>query len=285
MIVKDDMKLSDTVISIPIPKNNDLLKFEDWYSPGLPHEYFIEMAKRTYDPMWLMISESAKKDSGGRIDFGIGDRKTMYEALTGMFSVSEEWAKTHGMPIWQFWLKEYVDGLAEHIKKTYGEDAHVLEVGAGDGWLSRLLIERGIKMTTTDNHSWDVDPDNPNDAVLSRYGDTPVKRVVPVEKISYHEAIKKYKPDLVIVSWMPYTADWSKAFRRYKSTKGYIIIGESCGGCCGSEEAFKEVEGYTVTDGFDFDNYNLCRTDSFWDFGRGMRLHRHSSTFEARRTK
>lgn len=279
------MSLSDTVIRIPLPKKNTLVKFQDWYVPGLPYDYFIEMCKRTYDPMWLSISEAAKRDSGGRIDFGFKDRKTIYESLTGLFSASEEWGHTAGMPIWQFWTKEYIDGLAEHIKKTYGKDAKVLEVGAGDGWLSRLLRERNIDIVATDDYSWDYEPDSPTPKGSARKFHLKVKRVFPVQNAPYHKAIKEYKPDVVIVSWMPYCADWTKAFRRYKSTKGYIIIGESAGGCCGSDECFKKYEGYKITDGFAFDKYNLCRTDSFWNFGGKNAIHRHSYTFEARRVK
>lgn len=51
--------------------------------------------------------------------------------------------------------------------------------------------------------------------------------------MDYKEALKKYKPDIVISSWMPYTEDWTKDFRTFSSVKEYILIGEPDNGCCG----------------------------------------------------
>jgi hypothetical protein len=78
---------------------------------------------------------------------------------------------------------------------------NVLEVGAGDGFLARTLGAR-----PTDSGAW-VKPS----ARMSKKEARTLKNVaVPglvlgknVEKIGAKEAVKKYAPDLVIVSWAP----------------------------------------------------------------------------------
>jgi len=87
-------------------------------------------------------------------------------------------------------------GLIEYLKTiTYNRD--VLEIGAGCGDLGYHL---GIKMT--DSHQQD------NPAVKKMYEDMrqpTIKYGKDVEKIDALEAVKKYKPQVVIGSWItPY---------------------------------------------------------------------------------
>lgn len=165
----------------------------------------------------------------------------------------------------QFWMKEYVDGLAEYIK-NYNYN-NVLEVGAGNGELSRLLRERGINIVATDNGSW-YRSKMPND----------------VKRLKYQTAIEKYKPDLIICSWMPFQQDWTPDFRN-STAKEYLLIGE-IGGCCADTESFDEKEGWIMTEGLDFDTYNVCKTDVLLldspDVPRYMTF-QHSWTFSAKR--
>ena len=55
----------------------------------------------------------------------------------------------------------------------------------------------------------------------------------PVEKISYADALDKYKPNVVLVSWMELGQDWTEAFRACPSVDEYILIGEADSGVCG----------------------------------------------------
>ena len=55
----------------------------------------------------------------------------------------------------------------------------------------------------------------------------------PVEKISHLDALNKYKPDIVISSWMELGQDWTSSFRACSSVQEYILIGEADSGVCG----------------------------------------------------
>ena len=56
-----------------------------------------------------------------------------------------------------------------------------------------------------------------------------------IEQLNHNEAIKKYQPEIIICSWMPYQKDFSKDFRSQKSVKEYLLIGETDDGCCGDD--------------------------------------------------
>ncbi len=172
-------------------------------------------------------------------------------------------------PIFQFWFKEYVDGLAEYLLTRYGNQ-QILEVGAGDGMLSHLLKGRGVNIVATDSGRWKISTDL-------------------IEKLTYKQAIKKYKPVVIIVSWMMLGEDWTPDFRRAKSVQEYIVIGEGEGGCCGQESVFHTHKGWRRYDAFGFDAFNICKTDELanpkgkWavpgTFGMFNRLHSRTIAF------
>lgn len=89
-----------------------------------------------------------------------------------------------------------LDKLAETIKRiTYKEHPVVLEIGAGHGYLSKHLMERGIKCT-------------PNEYKLD--DNTYFKNMEPIlakeiyNTMSGIEAVKTCDYDLVLSSWAPY---------------------------------------------------------------------------------
>jgi hypothetical protein len=162
---------------------------------------------------------------------------TTEDFFLGWFSM----CRTDEFPeqIFQVWNKEYLDELAK-LCKTF-QFKRVLEVGAGNGELSSCLRKRGVNIVATDNYTWDI------------------KRYHPVIKLSYKQAIRKYHPDLVICSWMLPGEDWTPYFRKYGAN--YLLIGEGPGGCCATESAFDDQEGYLSLNNFKLDEYNICRTD------------------------
>jgi len=131
----------------------------------------------------------------------------------------------------------------------------VVEVGAGNGRLSHFLRERlpECNIIATDNGSWEIEP------------------LYPVEQIDVAEALEKYKPEIVISCWMPYTHDWTPMFRASDGLIGYILIGETDGGCCGSDKTWGfceekpeyEEDGFERIDLIELSRLQICRTDYF----------------------
>lgn len=148
-----------------------------------------------------------------------------------------EWQKWNDLvsdkehPIFEFWTKEYIHALstylAQRVEALGGTEENptvILEVGAGDGRLTHFLQEKmnelmpgKVKIIATDSSDWKI------------------PLAFPVEKMSHNEALEKYKPKIVISSWMPYQYDWTADFRAAESVDEYILIGEADGGCCGDE--------------------------------------------------
>jgi hypothetical protein len=180
--------------------------------------------------------------------------------------LSLEWYKLREeQHMYELHNRDYIDALAK-ILIPY---KNILEVGAGDGRLSHFLRQRlpESKIVAIDNGSWKIEP------------------AFSVETMEIDEALEKYKPDLVISCWMPYSADWTPLFRQCNSVRGYVLIGETDGGCCGCESLwFGQTEGEEpgyIKDGFVRHNLDelrklqICRTDYYYDLDDDWR---HSST-------
>ncbi|MDI6603285.1 MAG: hypothetical protein QME57_04235 [Patescibacteria group bacterium] len=197
-------------------------------------------------------------------------------------------------PVFEFLNEEYLNALADYFVgkiQEYGASEEkplvILEIGAGNGRLSHFLQQKleerapgQTKVVATDSGEWRL------------------KRDFPVEQLKHDEAMKKYSPDIVIVSWMPYLQDSSKDIRKCPSVKEYILIGETDGGCCGDpwetwgqpwllwdedDEGGEKIPPYEA-DGFEREDLDelsdlqICRTD---EPGR----YRHSRTVSFKRKK
>ncbi|MDD5300872.1 MAG: hypothetical protein PHD65_10300 [Gallionella sp.] len=120
------------------------------------------------------------------------------------------WQKKRLMPLVQpkgiycFYSRELIEALAEMIGSR-----SCLEIGAGDGTLSRFLKTRGVPITATDNHSW-------NNAVA--YSDE-------VIKLDAREALGSYAPEVVICSWPPSQNDFERQVFNTPGVQLYIVIG------------------------------------------------------------
>jgi len=181
-----------------------------------------------------MASEAVKKLSLATLaaDIGVKDGKLRFNLLNGfiaqrlLFARGLErkpvslfwfrliwpflWQRKRLMPLVQpkgiycFYSQPLVDALAKM------SDAKVcLEIGAGDGTLTRFLKDRGVQITATDNHAW--------------------KHVVTypewVIKLGAHEALSTYAPEVVICSWPPSQNDFERQVFRTPSVQIYIVIG------------------------------------------------------------
>jgi len=118
------------------------------------------------------------------------DQLPTYEEAERFFRFLEERHEWFGFcreyNIFNAYNVEFVDSLAARIK-SFGK-GFVVEVCAGNGKLSHHLKNRGINIIATDDYS--------NDEIK--------KDESLFEKLSCSEALEKYKPKMVIASWIPY---------------------------------------------------------------------------------
>lgn len=141
----------------------------------------------------------------------------------------EEFIFAEGEPIYEIFNEEYINAFADYFVGKIEEHGAsedqplvILEIGAGNGRLHHFLQQkleekapRKTKVFATDS------------------GTMALKNDFPVEQLTHDEALKKYSPDIVIFSWMPFGVDCTKDIRQFDSVKEYILIGEADGGCCG----------------------------------------------------
>lgn len=142
--------------------------------------------------------------------------------------------------------QEFLLALANHfsnvIEDALNEDPTkpfvLLEVGAGDGRLSGFL--RRILKARFGDHVFVVATD------IKSKGATPEFRV---ENMDYETALDTFRPDAVLVSWMP-RQDWTKEFRNpARNIREYVLIGEPDAGVSGTEDTWDE--GLLDSEGFD----------------------------------
>jgi len=160
--------------------------------------------------------------------------------------------------IYQFWNKEYIECLAGEIKRRVGSDL-VLEVAAGDGMLSFWLRQYGVNVKATDSGKW--------------YDK--IKRSTEVEILDAVSAIRKYKPRMVVASWLPW--DEPIDIQVFDEKVPFIVLIGEENGATGSrrfwDERYWEKAGY-AKEYSECDRWNFCRTDYVREGGGGW----HSST-------
>ena len=98
---------------------------------------------------------------------------------------------------YEIWNKEYIDHFSDYLAKRIldmhpNDKAVILEVAAGNGTLSYFL-----------KRSLDEKIPGRFDIIATDSGDWNIKHVSGVEVIDYKEALVKYKPDIILTSWMP----------------------------------------------------------------------------------
>jgi len=140
---------------------------------------------------------------------------------------------------YEFLTQNFIDAITTYIEGRVlalglGRDpirGTLVEIGAGSGALSffinQALEKRGnlLRCTATD-------PDH-RPAPRQRVGVSAKDNVYPVEPLDYKEALKKYRPKIVLCSWMPMGQDWSAEVRKTESVVEYILVGEADFGACG----------------------------------------------------
>lgn len=157
--------------------------------------------------------------------------------------------------IYQILNKEFNEALAAEVKKL---GLHpILEVGAGNGDLAAVLRGRGVKLEAVDNYT-------------GLPGKEPRFNVLKPENMDYRDALVKYKPQLVICSWMPQGCDWTRDFRATSSVAAYILIGEE------DRVVWGDNPGWRSRVLKEPNKWSLCRLDNGVDFERPELWWRHS---------
>lgn len=124
--------------------------------------------------------------------------------------------------------KLFAYNLAQFI-----DDKKCLEIMAGKGCLSYALKQYDIDIIPTDNYNW---------------GNERLNQWLDVEEIDCLDAIEKYGKDVdyIIIGWTPYGDPIiEKVFEKIKEVNPdleIIFIGESEGGCTGTDDMFDIVE-------------------------------------------
>ena len=142
------------------------------------------------------------------------------------------WQKKRLMPLVQprgiycFYTRELVETLAGMIASK-----SCLEIGAGDGTLTRFLKNQGVELSATDNHGW-------KNAVA--YPDS-------VIKLDAREALATYAPEVVICSWPPAQNDFERHVFATPSVQLYIVIGSR------HQFAFGNWKDYRQQSAFEFE--------------------------------
>lgn len=134
----------------------------------------------------------------------------------------------------EIYTKEFVDSLAIELAKmqrqsTQNYQRPILEIGAGDGALAYHLNKTG-KLSPSYIHATDSNPAkiedvDPMQSFFTQYTPLATEHILnnpefcdeplttgpacfPVESLDYETAIARYKPDIVLCSYMPKGVDW-----------------------------------------------------------------------------
>jgi hypothetical protein len=109
-------------------------------------------------------------------------------------------------PIYLLPTRPFLRALAQRIRAAGARN--VLEVAAGDGHLARELSRTApdLRITATDSGKWELPQARMNPVERRALKDATVPGLAPgrgVLRIEALEAIRRFKPDLVLASWLP----------------------------------------------------------------------------------
>lgn len=119
------------------------------------------------------------------------------------------WQKRLLMPLVQpegiycFYSHELIAAIAEKIGRR-----SCLEIAAGDGTLTRFLVQQGVRIQASDDYSWEH---------AVRYPEW-------VARLDAKEALRLHAPEVVICSWPPAGNNFERQVFRTRSVQLYIVI-------------------------------------------------------------
>jgi hypothetical protein len=129
--------------------------------------------------------------------------------------------------IYCFYARPLIEALARLIGAR-----DCLEIAAGDGTLSRFLAAEGVKITATDDHSWKH----------------AVKYPESVVKMDAIQALKRYRPRVVVCSWPPANNPFERQIFKQDEVELYIVIGSRHEFASGNWRDYRAQTGFVLTE-------------------------------------
>lgn len=155
-----------------------------------------------------------------------------------------------GVALYHIPTIEWIDGLAAWIRARGAR--RVLEIGAGDGFVSHLLRERlaNVKVIAQDNRSW------PTTRTLY----PPVVEAGDLEDCTLGcvETARLFRPDLILWVWAPMGTCGAALLPHCDD---YLLVGEGQDGCTGGFPGDREPLQNAALEVLD--NFARCRTDYY----------------------
>ncbi|MFZ4790078.1 MAG: SAM-dependent methyltransferase [Candidatus Competibacteraceae bacterium] len=105
-----------------------------------------------------------------------------------------------------------------------------LEIAAGDGTLTRFLVDRGINIIATDNYSWQQ----------------AVKYPESVVNLDARAALTAYLPEIVICSWPPAGNTFERYVFKTPSVQCYIVISSRHRFAAGNWTDYQAQSAFTI---------------------------------------
>jgi SAM-dependent methyltransferase len=135
------------------------------------------------------------------------------EAGEGATWYMDRWKDLYAKALIRFCVRRFLPGLV-------GRGGLVLDVGCGDGWLSRWMAARlGVKVVGVELFDYGVDP-KPSESVRLCFG-------VDIEELAWWCKKEKLEPDCAVVSSvLECTSDWRKALREILKSCGKVLLFE-----------------------------------------------------------
>jgi hypothetical protein len=125
--------------------------------------------------------------------------------------------------IWCFYTRELVRELAGLVRER-----SALEIGAGDGTLTRFLAAEGVAIRATDDQSWPRPGGYPDD----------------VEQLDAEAAVARYRPQVVVCSFPPPDNAFERRLFRAPSVELYVAIASRHRFAAGDWKAYDGAEGF-----------------------------------------
>ncbi len=127
--------------------------------------------------------------------------------------------------IYCFYSRELIERLGQIVAGR-----SCLEIGAGDGTLTRFLKNQGVGLIATDNHAWKSAVTYPEWVV----------------KLDAGAALTVYAPEVVICSWPPAQNEFERHVFNMPSVQLYIVIGSRYQFAFGNWAVYKQQTSFVL---------------------------------------